>query len=204
MKNIRDPFRFLFLLLSVSLVITSCKDDKEEPAPEIINSIEYNGKKYDIKDGLIEDYGPEDVSSANSHYNYDFYISNTAITGTIDNYTFLGSTFILYLELFSPGATGFRTGKFDIVDPATVTDLGQLNSKYILGSNVVVVDTNNDNDLQDEFNNETYEIATGGSITVSGDGGTNHSYKIDYDLRFSGGKTLKGSSTTNFKYSDEK
>ncbi|WP_114777341.1 hypothetical protein [Botryobacter ruber] len=198
------------LLLLCALLAFSCKEDKEEdPAPDTTNQLEYNGQKYTFKSGLVEDYGPLSVfGTTNTHHNYDFTILDGTFTKQADNSyapTSASSTVMVFAELFSPGTAGFTTGTFTHIAPTDNDDDDlndtELESKYknkaYFNYALVFIDSNNNKTLEQT---DIILIATGGTIKVSGSAANP---TLEYNLTLHDGKTLTGSYTGGFTYSDE-
>ncbi len=193
MIKIYYSLRFLVLLLFVSLGLAACKEDEPEPAPApatvITNSVEVDGKAYKFVDGLVFDYGPFFLGSRYTHYNYDIAIVNAEIDLEDETYDYTKASAVLWIDLFSPGTTGFKTGTFQYIDKASMTESNTY-TKYFFNFAFFGA-------LQKD--GYIYLEATGGTVKVSG---TPHNYTLEYDLMLSNGKPLKGSYKSTFKYAD--
>lgn len=173
--------KLLYLACMVGLIgATSCKKDAEGP----VNQATIDGKAYTIKKGLAVDYG----AYGTTHYNYDYYLTDDANLTTGSEQ--VNGTILIYMELFSSGATEFRTGTFSY---NSSTDIEGQNFFRFAD---VLVDANNDNILDDT---DTYMEAIGGTVTVSG---TNPNFTVAYDLSFPNNKKLVGSYTGAHQYID--
>lgn len=193
MFKFNSSLRFLVFFLLLTASLSSCKEYDTEiapaPAAVITNSVELNGKAYNFVDGLIFDYGPFFLGSRYTHYNYDIAIVDAEINLNDEEYDYTKASAVLWVDLFSPGTTGFKTGTFHFIDKASMTESNTA-TKYFF--NFAFFGAS-------EGNGYTYLEATGGSIKVSG---TANNYTLVYDLILSNGKSLKGSFKSNLKYAD--
>jgi hypothetical protein len=172
------------------LASVSCKEDEENvPAPiqtgNGSGNVVFNGKTLQAKTGVYEDKGATSLGEdEESHYNYAFNITDASAS------SLTRMTFNLYLEVFSAGASSFRTGTFEWFHPF------EYEEEDILGKNgfwgALYVDSNNDGALG--VGDEMHEI-WGGQATVSGSG---KDFTISYNLTLENGKTVTGSFTGKF------
>jgi hypothetical protein len=164
------------LILLLGLFTASCSEDdaEEELAPSVTNSVAYNGQTYEIKNGLILNYG-----SNASHYNNDIIVSD----GTFSMEETENGTFALYLELYSAGTSGFQPGTFQFAEEDD--DVAESTSFFTANSGLII-ETNADGVVDD--GDEVIHI-TAGTVTVSGSG---TDYTLVYDVTLENGKTLKG------------
>ncbi|MEP1097587.1 MAG: hypothetical protein ABJG78_20890 [Cyclobacteriaceae bacterium] len=186
--------------------LLSCSKDDGDSASGV--EITFDGKTYTMVAGRSEDYGPSnpaDDSSSDTHYNFDLTVADAAfvqVTDTDGDIEFrAGSdmTFGVYVELFSPGTSAFQVGTFNFVDGEQSEVLSSIEGKFFFSAAEVFMPTGGvDSDGDPEFNE--YE-ATGGTVTVTGSAPTD--FVITYNLQFAGGKTLTGTYSGDFVFSDE-
>ncbi|MCC9166929.1 hypothetical protein [Pontibacter harenae] len=194
MNRFYSAFRSLTFVLLAGFALASCSDDDDDNAtPSLDDKVEYDGQTYNLRTGVVEDYGTGDVEG---HYNYDFYVTDGTLVVEDDEAASLENAKILvYTELFSSGEAAFTTGTFTFVQDA---ESSQANGKHVFENAEVIVDSNNDNILDE--NDDVFE-ATGGTVTVSG---SNNNYTLDFNLTLNNGKTARGNYSGNFRYFDER
>ena len=184
--------------------LLSCSKDDGDSASGV--EITFDGKTYTMVAGRSEDYGssnPADDSNSDTHYNFDLTIADAAfvqITDTDGDIEFRAGddiTFGVYVELFSPTTASFQVGTFNFI--ANADALASIEGKFWFSAAEVFIPTGGvDSDGDPSF--DEYE-ATGGTVTVTGSGPTD--FVITYNLQFSGGKTLTGTYSGDFVFSDE-
>ena len=161
-----EKLQNLLLIIPLFLLLACGKDDTA-----IANEITYADKKYTATNGLIVDYGPQ----ADSHYNYDFYISDGKIS-IVDGLLDLDEsvTFYIYADLKSLGTDGFKPGVY------TYNLTRHFAEKDIFVSPLIYINSGS-----------SFEFfpGTGGTITI---GGTHPNYIVTYDI-ISYDKLLSGS-----------
>ena len=202
MKNLKHISIQAFLLLFGFLAVSCTDDDKDtNPGPDNANKIEYNGANYTIKKGFFQDGGAQDlVGEEESHYNHNFFLTDGNVNlnndGSLQNAG--DAKIVIMTGLLSPGAASFKTGTFEysnIVQDATTLPESEFDAKYrpryVMLMGTVIVDTDGDKN----FEEETAQVVTGGTIKVSG---TKPNYSTEYNLTLDGGKTLKGSFTGSY------
>lgn len=188
--------RLSVFALAAMFVFSSCNKDDDDNGNGNGNGnggnnnssgeLNYDGKTYSLKSGLIEDYGFD-----GTHINWDFSMVNTEykqITDSFDTYyepDTIGLNVFVYFELFSSDTNSFQPGTFN----------------YAMGSNndyfeyaEFYLDVNSDG-MIDYWGSEVFEV-TGGSVTVTRNSATN--YKVDFDVDFSNGKSATGSYSGSF------
>ncbi len=155
-------------------------------------SVLLDAMKYAIRDGVIEDFGINDL-----HYNYDFTIVNQEvqiIDGEIDiNNLNVG----VFAELYSPD-TVFLTGTYvfmDKDDPEFSIEI--IDRKYFTHA-LLFLDKDNNHQLNDLT--EMY-FAEGGSIRIDKIG---HQYRMSCELTLENEKSLTGSYESDFLYFDKR
>jgi len=89
----------LHFVLIIFAVLTSC--EKEEEGPK--NYIEYNGQKYELTKGFIQNLGGE-------HNNWDIILASDLIMVTGEGITGFGNA--VYLRMFSSSQTEFAPGVY--------------------------------------------------------------------------------------------
>ncbi len=154
--------------------MASCSKD-DTP---IINELIYGDDVFPATHGLIIDNGPIE----DSHYNYNFYISDGKITSDSEgNFDIDESvTYIVYASLASQGPAKFSVGEF------TFSTTPQLTDRNIFISPSISI----------ESVNGSFPIpGTAGTIIISG---LAPNYTITYDLIFFD-KTLTGSFSGEFE-----
>ncbi len=100
MKNLLFP---LILLLGVSLLTTSCKDDDDD-GPRA-NTVQVNGVTETLTQALLEEYG----DNGNGSFDWDI----TLITDGFDLVNYSGAGSILYLDLNTNSADGLVSGTYN-------------------------------------------------------------------------------------------
>jgi hypothetical protein len=187
--------RFLLVLALASVVFISCEKDDDDDDDGGNNSLTFDGTSYEIKDGMVENYGAYSPMSEQSHWNYDFYVVDqplVQVTEGDDTYWDVEAETYLYIysELFSPGTSSFQTGTFTYMDYEGTTQ-ADIEGKYFFFNAEVAIESDGDDMGYD---------AIGGTIKVSG---SDYNYTIEYDLQLEGGKTAVGSYSGTFKYEDD-
>ena len=206
MKNLTSLT--LILGITVGTFLSSCSSDDSDPTVGG-GSITFDGTARNLVDGLVADYGParpSDESTSDTHYNFDFTIVDVQFQQVTEDgetyYSAQNANFGVYVELFSPGTSGFQAGTFNFVEEDPVTEdpsLADIDGKSFFTYADVYIGTGaTDSDGDPIFEEHS---ATGGSVVVTGSGQTN--YTLTYNLQFSGGRTLVGSYAGSFKYEDE-
>jgi len=184
------------MLLFGFLAVSCTDDDKDKgPSPETSKQTEYNGAKYGIKKGFYQEGGPmELIGDEESHFNQNFFLTDGNVTlkddGTFEN---AADAKILFMTgLLSPGTTGFQNGVYEysnIIQDETNLSEAEFEAKYrnrnVMLLSFVLLDTDGDKN----FEEEDAQTVTGGTLKVLG---TKPNYTLEYDLTFTGGKTLKG------------
>ncbi len=199
--------KMLALTLGVAVIsfLSSCSSDDSDELGA--NQITFDGKTYTMVGGLVEDYGagsPADNATTDTHYNYDFTVADAAFQQTTDvdgdiEFRASDATFGIYVELFSPTTSSFEVGTFNFISESQSDVLTSIQGNHFFSAAEAYIPTGGvDSDGDPEF--DEFE-ATGGTVTVSGNGPTG--FTITYDLQFAGGKTLTGSYNAGFVFSDE-
>lgn len=185
--------------------LLSCSKDDGDTASGA--EITFDGKTYTIVEGRSENYGasdPADDSNSDSHYNYDLTLADVAFKEITDSdgdieFTADDATFGVYVELFSPGTSAFQVGTFNFIGGDQSEMLSSIEGKFFFSAAEVFIPTGGvDSDGDPAF--DEFE-ATGGSVTVTGSAPKD--FVITYDLQFTGGKTLTGTYSGDFVFSDE-
>lgn len=180
-----------FLLIGIAV---SCKDsDGGDPVPALTNAVEYNGKTYNLLDGLIFDYGAFGLGTNNNltHYNYDFAVVNGEIKQVNGVYDEDNVTAGIWVELYSPGTDSFEPGTFTYMDEKNMTESAIANKYFFKNASFLAV----------EEQGYTFLYVKGGTVKVSG---TANNYTLEYDMVLEDGKPLKGSFSRSLKYNDFK
>lgn len=193
MFTVLQKVKFIALLATLVLFFTSCKKDKDDE-PATTSTFAIDGKSFTLTTGFIDDYGSSGVDT-DTHYNYDFYMLDGTLNTTTGGYQNIKVA--LYFELFSPGTTNFKVGKFNFIDSDDINTDADVANKYYFEYADAYFDLDGDN-TDDE--NEFFEVI-GGSITVSG--GTNNNYTVDIDVTLNDNKTIKAKFTYTFTVFDE-
>jgi hypothetical protein len=193
---------YSMMMLAIIVGFTACsKDDPTEV--DTTNTIQYDGTTSTLKTGALVDFGASPYyGSANTHLNYDFYVTDGAIiansAGELDD---IKGKIGVWVWLESPGATSaFKTGTYNFIDGSNDSSLSdaQLRTKYenkffIAGSSLYI--NTNVNTSFDDTATQEIEIKSG-SVTVSG---TKPNYTITYDLVMENNKTIKGNYSAGFR-----
>jgi hypothetical protein len=209
MKKALQFFQYQVLVLSIGFLAVSCDKDKDNnpnPNGPGATNTEYNGVKYAIKNGFYQnggamDYYFDDEAAHKTHYNYTMVLTdgNPVIKdGKAESMN--DGKILIVPTLLSPGTTGFKTGTFefakDWVTDMTVMDEAaydaKYKNKYFVPLAMVFTDTDGDKNWEEENG----VAVTEGTFKVSG---TAPNYTTEYDLKLTGGKTLKGSFSGNFR-----
>jgi hypothetical protein len=169
----------IYLLLLVLVFISSCGDDADEVTADEIptDGIYYGETKLNIETSFILDYG-----NVNSHYNYDFILTDGSVEDVLLG-DFENITFGIGMTLYSSG-TSFEEGTFEYRD-------AQNNRGFDYFRSISYVE------FLDGEPNELF--ATGGTVTVSG---TSESYTLELDLEMENGKEIRGTFTGSFDVID--
>ncbi|MEQ8623587.1 MAG: hypothetical protein RJQ00_02655 [Vicingaceae bacterium] len=209
MKN----FRITTLLMATIALLSfsACSDDDSDDnnsggtKSPTSNTITFDGTTYNLNSGLASDYGATTIGNSNvsSHYNYDFETLDGTITANQDTtgdefIRSANSTISIYVELFSPDTSSFKTGTFNYIPDSMVTEVS-IQGKYWFSASDVQLD--NDGVVDGQFDGPNYDVV-GGSVIVSGTGPA--SYTLTYNLQFEGGRNLTGTYNSSFLYNDEK
>jgi len=195
MKKIMN-LKSLLLLILAGVFLMSCNEDEDDNTPEDV--ITYDGVSYAMKDGVIYDYGAATPYIVPTHYNYDFVITDASLVKKTesdgDTYWSIGdeTTFGVYIELYSPGTSSFKTGTFEYLEWHDDVTQADFDGKYFFSDAEVILISNN---------TEIEYEATGGTVKVLGSG---LEYTLDFDLVLNNGKTLKGNYSGLFKYEGER
>lgn len=203
-----------FTAIFALLLFTACSDDDDDSttnsggntAPASSSAISFDSKSYNMLSGLILDYGSASVldSTLESHYNMDFYMLDgtlTLVQDSINDDEYIASnnsTILVYVELFSPDTTSFKTGTFTFIDEDSVT-VSSTSGKYFFTYGEVELD--NDGVVNGDFDGPEFDLV-GGSVVVSGTPPS--SYTLNYNLQVEGGRTLTGTYNGSFIYRDDK
>ena len=192
------------LILLMGLSIASCsKDDEPKPASHTVSNTEFNNKKYNIRNGFIQDEGTVDVfyddeADDKTHYTYSFILTDgTPDFEGRDVVSLRDGSLVISAVLLSPGTTGFGTGTFEFIDFTDFDDMEEddlkeeFKNRYFCPLAFVFTDTDSDEVWEDE----TGFMVSGGSFKVSG---TAPNYITEYDLTLVDGKKVKGSFTGKF------
>lgn len=190
-------------MISVSLIL-SCSSDE---SVDLTNQITFDGNVYIMTSGLVSDYGAyaplDNNTGQESHYNFDFVILDAPLEQLQDGSdTFIGpsasTTIVIYIELFSPGTSTFQAGTFNYIDEDNATQ-ADIDGEFFFSYGEIELDT--DGVVNGDLDGPEYEL-TGGSVVVEGSGNTD--YTITYNLTTTGGRSLSGTYTGEFTYSDER
>lgn len=109
--------RFLLRVLCTVLVFSGCKQN-EEVGPK--NILTYDGKTYDLANGLLIDYGQSKKSQGHEQVLF-LYSSGVKVyesLGKIDSTAGKGN--ILYFEIFSPVSNALGEGEYTFDNTATL------------------------------------------------------------------------------------
>ena len=104
----------------------------------------------------------------------------------LENGTAEDATILVYAELWSPGASQFKTGTF------TYTSSSDIAGKHVFENIVVMVDTDN-NKVLDE--NDAQVTVKAGTVKVTG---SESNYTVEMDVTLSNNKPLKGKYSGSF------
>jgi hypothetical protein len=110
-------YKFLFMVLFAVFVFSGCGKD-EEVAPK--SNLTYDGKTYDLANGLLIDYGQYKKSQGHEQVLF-LYSSGVTVherSGKIDSTSGKGN--ILYFEIFSPVSNALGEGDYTFDDTATL------------------------------------------------------------------------------------
>lgn len=185
-------------------IFVSCSSDDEDTAePEVKKSFTYDEKEYELKSGVINDYGDVDplYSYEPTHFNYDFSITDGEYIFTeksensdYDYFELKNASVEVYFELFYPSISTFEAGTFEFISEEEIT-VDKIKNKAFF-SHVEVWFDDNGNRKRDEIEDRWID-AVGGTVTIAGSG---KNYTLVYELQLENGKTLQGEFTGEFKY----
>lgn len=208
MKN----FRITTLLTATVALLSfsACSDDDDDSNPNGNNppassSISFDGKSYNMKSGLVIDYGATsiEVFAPETHYNYDFIVTDGPINFVQDSVNgdfYLpgsNSTISVNIELLSPDTSNFKSGTFNFIDEDSVS-VASASGKYFFSYGEVELD--NDGVVDGDFDGPEFDVV-GGFVVVSGTSASN--YSINYNLQVEGGRTLTGTYSGSFIYEND-
>lgn len=109
MKKNNFLFKGIVALVFTTLIFASaCKKD------EILDVIRFDGMKYGIAGGILENFGMANELPAS--YNFDLSLYSDGIEFFEENYDFTGSGTLLYFEMFSSNEDDLAPGTY-IYDP---------------------------------------------------------------------------------------
>jgi hypothetical protein len=109
MKKHNLLFKGIATLVFTALIFASaCKKD------EILDVIRFDGMKYGIAGGILENFGMANELPAS--YNFDLTLYSDGIEFFEENYDFTGTGTLLYFEMFSSSANDLAPGTY-IYDP---------------------------------------------------------------------------------------
>ena len=185
--------RLSVFALAAMFVFSSCNKDDDDNGNGNGNGngggnnssgeLTYDGQKFDLKSGLIEDYG-----SDGTHYNWDFSMVNTKFVQVSDSFdTYyepdtIGIRSFTYFELFSAGTNEFSTGTFNFDSTSSVSS-----DKNYFNYAELFLDLNENGTI--DFGTEYFSV-TGGRVTVTKNSESN--YKIEFDVNLNNGKSASG------------
>ncbi len=179
-----------FLLIGIAV---SCKDNEESvPVPALTNAVEYNGKSFHLLDGILFDNGAFGLEANNTtHYNQDIALVNGEIKQVNGVYDEDNVTAGIWIELYSPGSSSFKTGTFTFISENNMTESATANKFFFTNASFLAI----------EEQGYVYLKATGGTVKVSG---TANNYTLEYDLVLEDGKSLKAAFNKTLKVNDNK
>jgi hypothetical protein len=207
MKKVWHFFKLQVLVLLFGFLAVSCKEDKDNPQPNGpgATNTEYNGSKYTIKNGFYQnngamDYYFDDEAEIKTHYNYTLVLTDgTPVIKDGKAESMNDGKILIVPTLLSPGTSGFKPGTFEVAKD-WVQDMIELDqqaydakykNKFFAPIAVVFTDTDGDKNWEEE----TAVSVTEGTFKVTG---TSPNFTTEYDLKLTGGKTLKGSFSGRF------
>lgn len=194
MKNLLN-LKLIALLLSIGLFATSCKEDDDPDTPNPSGNTEYNGEKFNIKNGYYADGGGIKLyGNANTHYlELLFMTDGTPVFAEDGEITKMPDGKIALIAAFiSAGGNGFKPGTYEYTDMAADANLtaAQIEAKYknksFFYESLIRVDTDGDHNWEEEADVKI----TGGTIKVTG---ALPVLTTEYNVTLANGKTLKGS-----------
>ncbi|MBC8487341.1 MAG: PKD domain-containing protein [Bacteroidetes bacterium] len=145
------------------------------------NEIRYDGNKYPLTKGYLENYGDWDGSEV--YYNFDVTLVDDGITITQDDA--MGTGNLIYLELWSSSSTGLVPGTYTFADnyAAQTFSWGETGFNYNIATDIGTL----------------YEC-TGGTVTISQSG---TDYIFDVILTLATGKTVNAYYKGSLIYYDQ-
>ena len=119
MKNLT---KLLISLLLLTVLIGSCKKDKDDntPAPTPTSYLNVNGVQYILTQGTLENYGQDDVPGDGwdfDGYNLDLALVSSGFTITSHGdtaYEATGSGQVIYLEMFTSNGSFLDNGEYNL------------------------------------------------------------------------------------------
>ena len=207
MKKAFHIFRIPALVVLFGFLAVACKEDEDNPNPNPggTTNTEYNGTKYAIKNGFYQnigsmDYYFDDEADTKTHYGYSMVLTDgTPVIKDGQPESLPDGKIVIVTSLLSPGTSGFKTGTFEfakdwVSDMMTLEEEAydaKYKNKYFAPIALVFTDSDGDKDWEDE----TGVAVTEGTFKVTG---TAPNFTTEYDLKLTGGKTLKGSFAGKF------
>lgn len=155
----------ILLLLSLVLLLPSCKDDDSIP-----NEFILNGEKYSLARGFIESYG----SNGNGSFDFDVTLVSSGIS-LLNNGDYSGIGEVIYLDMNTSSEAGLVTGTYTY---ASSTDTFNF------------IHANVGKDFHMFTQTGELHNVTDGTIDITTNGGET---TIFFDLIISNGSTVSGS-----------
>ncbi|TKB98843.1 hypothetical protein [Pedobacter cryophilus] len=185
---------FLFTLLS----LFSCEKDNSN-STLTNNNVTYNNLQFKITKGIFIDYGASCYyGNTNTHYNYDFFITDgDFISDANGNLIDVKGDIVIYAYLESFGKDSFKTGTYTCIDSSTDNELNdtQLKTKYENKSFIMDAYVITDENAKESLSTGKQVLVKSGTITLAG---IQPNFTITYDLILLDNKTVKGSYKGDF------
>ena len=167
----KGHFLTVSLILSVFLLSSCEKDNVSRTSSGSSNYFSYDGQKYNLDKGFIENYGDNE----NGSYDFDVFLVSDSIDYSFPDQDYKGVGEIVYLDLNTSSENGLVSGKYNFSsdrDTFTLVD-GLIGIKM---------------DINTEEGEELVEIVAGEvDVSVSGSNTV-----IDFDLTTSTNKKVTG------------
>ncbi|MFY0598233.1 MAG: hypothetical protein JXR03_01090 [Cyclobacteriaceae bacterium] len=131
----------LIALLTIGLLI-SCSDDPVNNPKVNINELIFNEDTYQLKNGLVNDFGSSDIteSGEDTHIYHQFQITDADFIFEFNSYVPKpGHKAFIEIDMFAPGKTEFTDGLFSFVDLPNQTDKSSLRGEYFFDEMVTTL-----------------------------------------------------------------
>lgn len=134
--------KILTTVVLIAIIFTGCKKDKNNEE-SLSNYVTYNGTKYAVDKGILENFGQFEEGGA---YNLDLYLVSNGITFLESNNEITGVSgqgHGIYFEMYTSGPTQLDNGTYNYdywSETASTFDYGWVNINYDASTNIAEID----------------------------------------------------------------